>query len=280
MLLCLDVGNTQTVVGVLDEEADAASPRGAGEIPGLVHHFRVATVRDRTADELELQVRELAGLAGLALPGRPNAAGEPIARSGVVIASSVPPLTAPLREMARRFVDDPVLVEPGIRTGMPILYENPREVGADRIVNAVAALDLYGGPAIVVDLGTATTFDVISAQGEYLGGAIVPGVEVSLDALVQRASALRRVELAEPRQVIGRTTVESMQSGLVYGYAALVDGLCARIAGELGGATVLATGGLAPLISPLASAVDHVEPWLTLHGLRLLYERNRRTERA
>jgi type III pantothenate kinase len=167
-----------------------------------------------------------------------------------------------------------VVIQPGIRTEMPILYESPREVGADRIVNAVAALDLYGCPAIVVDLGTATTFDAISAGGEYLGGAIVPGVEISLDALVAHASALRRVELTGPRRAIGRTTVESIQSGTVLGFGALVDGLCRKIEEELGTATVIATGGLAGLISPFATRVDVHEPWLTLHGLRLLYNRN------
>jgi type III pantothenate kinase len=177
--------------------------------------------------------------------------------------------------MAARYFDAPcVIVEPGIKTGMPILYENPREVGADRISNAVAALDLYEPPAIVVDLGTATTFDVISAAGEYLGGAIVPGIEISMDALFERAEALRRVELREPRHVVGRTTVEAMQSGAIYGYAALVDGLCRRIEKEIGSSTIVATGGLSSLISPHAEAVAHAEPWLTLHGLRLIYLRN------
>jgi type III pantothenate kinase len=157
---------------------------------------------------------------------------------------------------------------------MPILYDNPKEVGADRIANAVGALDLFEAPLIVVDLGTATTFDVISAAGEYLGGAITPGIEISTDALFSAAAALRRVELIEPRHVIGKSTVESIQSGVIYGYAALVDGLCRRIKEELGEATVVATGGLATVIRPLAREIDHHEPWLTLHGLRLVFQRN------
>jgi type III pantothenate kinase len=156
----------------------------------------------------------------------------------------------------------------GVRTGMPVLYDNPKEVGADRIANAVGAFDLYGGPTIVVDFGTATTFDIISAKGEYLGGAIVPGIEISLDALFGRAAALRRVELVEPRSVIGKTTVESVQSGVIYGYSALVDGMCDRIEEQIGESTVLATGGLADLIAPVAESIEHTEPWLTLHGRR------------
>ena len=161
------------------------------------------------------------------------------------------------------------------KTGLPILYDNPKEVGADRIADAVAAFDLFGGPTIVVDFGTATTFEAISAKGEYLGGAIFPGIDISLDALFARAAALRRVELVEPRNVIGRSTVESMQSGAIYGYTSLVDGMCERIRNELDAdATVVATGGLSGLIGPLSSAITHVEPWLTLHGLRLIFEKN------
>ena len=269
------------VVGVFSEATQGPMPRVEGEIAGLIEHWRVATVRDRTADELALILRELAALADLELPMRhrasaPRASVEEGSRiDGIAISSSVPTQTPALREMAERFFDlELVVVEPGIKTGMPILYENPREVGADRIVNAVAALDLYAPPAIVVDLGTATTFDAISAKGEYLGGAIVPGIEISMDELFERAAALRRIELREPRAAVGRSTVESMQSGAIYGYAALVDGLCQRIQDEIGTATVIATGGLSGLISPHAKAVQHVEPWLTLHGLRLLFARN------
>jgi type III pantothenate kinase len=157
---------------------------------------------------------------------------------------------------------------------MSVLYDNPREVGADRIANAVGAYDLFGGPTIVVDFGTATTFDVISDKGEYMGGAIVPGIEISMDALFGRAAALRRVELVEPRSVIGKTTVESIQSGAVYGYSALVDGMCDRIEEVIGDATIVATGGLAGLIAPVTTSIEHEEPWLTLHGLRLIWEKN------
>src|SRR5947207_11817412 len=196
--------------------------------------------------------------------------------TGVSISSGVPMVTAALREMTERYFGfPPLVIEPGIRTGMPILYDNPKEVGADRIANAVGAFDLYGGPSIVVDFGTATTFEAVSAKGEYLGGAIFPGIDVSLDALFARAAALRRVELVEPRNVIGRSTVESMQSGAIYGYTSLVDGMCERIRAELDAdATVVATGGLSGLIGPLSSAISHVEPWLTLHGLRLIFEKN------
>ncbi len=157
---------------------------------------------------------------------------------------------------------------------MPVLYDNPKDVGADRVANAVGAFDLYGGPCVVVDLGTATTFDAISSAGEYLGGAIAPGVAISMEALFHHAAALRRVELVEPRSAIGRSTAESIQSGALYGFAAQVDGMCRRIVAELGAAAVVATGGLSELVAPYAEMVEHVEPWLTLHGLRLVYERN------
>ena len=287
MLLAIDVGNTQMVVGVFTDTTDAPSERSVGEIPGLIEHWRVATVRERTADELAAILRELAALADLHLPMRhrattPSSEGASSSMiDGIAVSSSVPTQTSALREMAARFFDLPlVVVEPGIKTGMPILYENPREVGADRIVNAVAALDLYSPPAIVVDLGTATTFDAISQKGEYLGGAIAPGIEISMDALFERAAALRRIELREPRAAVGRSTVESMQSGAIYGYAALVDGLCRRIQDEIGEATIIATGGLSSLISPYSQAIQHVEPWLTLHGLRLLFLKNTDSDEA
>jgi type III pantothenate kinase len=167
-----------------------------------------------------------------------------------------------------------VVIEPGIRTGISILYENPKEVGADRIANAVGAYDLYGGPTIVVDFGTATTCDAVSAEGEYLGGAIAPGIEISLDALFGRAAALRAVELTEPANVLGKSTVASIQSGTVYGFAAQVDGLCRRIEDELGECSVVSTGGLAGLIAPLSEMIEYEEPWLTLHGLRLIHRKN------
>lgn len=272
MLIAVDVGNTQTVIGVFDPDGreQPGRPRVAGELHDLRHHWRVATIADRTADEHALLLTNLLQLVGLELrPGSDQSA------TGLALSSSVPAATAALREMAHRWFAGPfVVIEPGVRTGMPILYDNPKEVGADRIANAVGAIDLYGGPAIVVDLGTATTFDVISAAGEYAGGAITPGVEISMDALFAHAAALRRVELVEPRHVIGKSTVESIQSGVVYGYVALVDGLCRRIADELGEVTVIATGGLAGLVTPLSETIQHHEPWLTLHGLRLIYEHN------
>lgn len=196
--------------------------------------------------------------------------------SGIAISSSVPQATAALRQTASRWFDAVpcILLEPGTKTGMSVLYENPKDVGADRVANAVGAFDLHGGPCIVADLGTATTFDVVSSAGEYLGGAIAPGVAISMEALFEHAAALRRVELVSPRAAIGRSTAESIRSGALYGFAAQVDGVCRRIQDEIGPATVIATGGHSALISPHCELVDHVEPWLTLHGLRVVYERN------
>ncbi len=276
MLLAIDVGNTQTVIGLFDPPVAAGAPArkegSYGELADLKHHWRLATVAERTSDEHALLLLELLRLVGYEV-----SAGADVSRhlSGMVVSSSVPRVTSSLREMAARWFGVPlVVIEPGVRTGMPILYDNPKEVGADRIANAVGALDLVEPPLIVVDLGTATTFDVVSAAGEYLGGAISPGIEISMDALFAEAAALRRIELVEPRKVIGKSTVESMQSGIIYGYAALVDGLCRRIMDELGQARVLATGGLAGLIRPLSQVIELHEPWLTLHGLRIIYERN------
>ncbi len=260
MLLAIDVGNTQTVMGLYERDAD----RG-GAASGLVEHWRIATVADRTADELAVMVR------GFLEMGEWDLADV----SGLAISSGVPRQTTSLRAMASRHLSfDPIVIEPGTKTGMAILYDNPHEVGADRIANAVGAYDLYGGPTIVVDFGTGTTLDATSANGEYLGGAIAPGVEISLDALFDRAAALRSVELAEPRNVIGKSTVESLQSGALYGYAAQVDGLCRRFVAELGECTIVGTGGLASLIAPYTAAIERVEPWLTLHGLRIVFERN------
>ena len=278
MLLALDVGNTQTVIGVFDDPpADPAAggtSRPAGELPDLKYHWRLATVADRTSDEHALLLVELLRLVGV------DIRGDELRRhlEGIAVSSSVPSVTSALREMATRWFPVPfVVIEPGVRTGMPILYDNPKEVGADRIANAVGALDLLVPPVVIVDLGTATTFDVVSAAGEYLGGAITPGIEISMNALFEYAAALRRVELVAPRHVIGKSTVESIQSGVIYGYAGLVDGLCRRIVDELGEARIVATGGLAALIRPLSEMIGSYEPWLTLHGLRLIFERN--TER-
>ncbi|MGH9117769.1 MAG: type III pantothenate kinase, partial [Acidimicrobiales bacterium] len=193
----------------------------------------------------------------------------------VALCSSVPSITAGIREMTRRYFGfEALVIEPGVKTGMPILYENPKEVGADRIADAVAAYDLFGGPTIVVDFGTATTLEAISEAGEYLGGAILPGVDISLEALFGQAAALRKVELVEPRNVIGKNTIESIQSGAIYGFAAQVDGICERMMEEVGPAGVVATGGLAALIAPYTKSIQHHEPWLTLHGLRVIYEKN------
>ncbi len=254
MLLVIDVGNTQTVLGVFDGEE-------------LVDHWRIATNPERTSDESALLVQQLLGQRGI--DGREL--------DGIAVASVVPLITASVREATRRYFGKAALVvEPGVRTGVPVLIDNPKEVGADRIVNAVAAIESYALPAIIVDLGTATTFDVVSHRGEYLGGVILPGVEVSAEALVRRTAALRRVELVEPRNVIGRSTVEAIQSGLMYGAAATVDGLCRRISTQLEGEpTVVATGGLARVIAPLTEMITEVDPWLTLRGLRLVWERNR-----
>jgi type III pantothenate kinase len=195
--------------------------------------------------------------------------------SGVAVSSGVPRVTGALREMTERYFGfAPLVLEPGVRSGMPILYDNPKEVGADRIANAVGAFDLYGGPSIVVDFGTATTIEAVSGKGEYLGGAIFPGIEISLDALFGRAAGLRRVELVPPKHVIGKSTVESIQSGCIYGFGAQVDGLVDRFMAELGECAVIGTGGLADLIIPHTRTVQHFEPWLTLFGLRIVFERN------
>jgi type III pantothenate kinase len=196
--------------------------------------------------------------------------------TGVAVCSGVPRITASLREMTRRYFGyDALIIEPGVRTGMPILYDNPKEVGPDRIADAVAAYEKYGGPTVVVDFGTANTIEAISEKGEYLGGAIIPGIEISLDALFGRAAALRRVELVPPRNVIGKSTVESIQSGAIYGFSGQVDSMVERFRAELGECTVVATGGLAELIIPHSRTIEHFEPWLTLEGLRIIWERNR-----
>jgi type III pantothenate kinase len=253
MLLCLDAGNTQTVIGLFNDKE-------------LADHWRIASVAERTADELALMIQQFLGFHGFSFESQ---------ISGVAISSGVPRVTTELREMCERYFGfSPLVLEPGVRTGMPILYDNPKEVGADRIANAVGAYDLYGGPSIVVDFGTANTIEAISAEGEYLGGAIFPGIEISLDALFERAAALRRVELVEPRNVIGKSTVESIQSGAVYGFSGQVDALVERFQKELGDCTVLATGGLAEPILPHSRTIQHYEPWLTLQGLRIIFERN------
>lgn len=259
MLLAVDVGNTETVVGLFED-----GPGG----DALIDHWRLSTEASRTSDELALLLGQLLALRALRL-------GTDV--TGVAMCSGVPRVTAAMREMCARHLDlAPVVIGPGTRTGVPIRYENPREVGADRIANAVGALDRFTPPLVIVDFGTATTLDAISTDGTYLGGAIVPGVEVALDALYSHAALLRRVELVAPRQVIGTSTESAIQSGTLYGTAALVDGMVARMEVELGEPTVVATGGLSNVVAPLTSRVQHQDPWLTLHGLRVVYERNAR----
>lgn len=256
MLLAVDVGNTETVLGVFRDE-------------DLAWHWRMATVPERTADELAL-------LFGGFLEGQGLSFDRNV--TGVVISSVVPTATQSLREMVRGYFHfTPVVVEPGVKTGVPVLTDNPKEVGADRIVNALAAFSKYGGPAIVVDFGTATTFDAISDGGEYLGGAIAPGIQISARALYERTARLPRIELAAPRTVVGKSTVESLQSGIVFGYSAMVDGMVERMAKELGTPTVIATGGLASMVIEECRTVDHHDPWLTLEGLRLVFEKNAET---
>lgn len=263
-LLTVDVGNTQTVVGLYDDAVPGISAED-----GLVDHWRVSTDHERTGDEFAAMLNGFLNLARISFAEL----------TGVAVCSGVPRANAMLRTLADRYLHfAPIILGPGIKTGMPIKYDNPREVGADRIANAIAAYELYGGPAIIVDFGTGNNFDIVSASGEFLGGAIAPGIEVSMEALVGKASALSSIELIEPRSVIGKSTVESLQSGAVYGFAASVDGMVDRFQDELGGdAVVVATGGLAPVIAPVASTLEHVEPHLTLHGLRIVHARN--TER-
>ncbi|MET0422015.1 MAG: type III pantothenate kinase [Acidimicrobiia bacterium] len=253
MLLTIDCGNTQTVIGLFDGRE-------------LVDHWRIASVAERTSDEMALMFQQFLGFHGFSFDAQVT---------GLAIASGVPRVTAALREMSERYFGFPALVlEAGVRTGMPILYDEPKNVGADRIANAIGAYDQYGGPSIVVDFGTANTVDAISGKGEYLGGAIFPGIEISLDALFSRAAALRRVELVAPKNVIGKSTIEAIQSGAVYGFSGQVDALVDRFQTELGASTVVATGGLAELIMPHSRTIQHYEPWLTLQGLRIVYERN------
>jgi len=250
VLLAIDVGNTHTVIGCF--EADE-----------LTESWRIKTDARATADELALLLRGL--LEGLPRP------------VGISACSTVPAVLQELRGVLARYYPDvpAVIVEPGVRTGVPLLYDNPREVGADRIVNALAAFHLHGGPAVVVDFGTSTNFDVVSAKGEFLGGAIAPGIEISLDALAARGARLFKVELSRPRSVIGKSTVEALQSGVLYGFAGQVDGLVRRIVAELGGdVRVVATGGLAPLLLAESETIEIHEPDLTLIGLRLVFDKN------
>jgi type III pantothenate kinase len=253
MLLTIDIGNTQTALGLFEGDK-------------VVAHWRLNTVADRTEDELRISLTGLFALEGYRLAEI----------SGISLASVVPALTVAFRTVGHSITDGPVVaVGPGVKTGMPILIDNPREVGADRIANAVAARERHGTPVIVVDFGTSTNFDVISAEGEYLGGVIAPGLHIATNALISGTAALRRVEYVAPRSPIGKGTVEAIQSGALYGHAGLVDGIMERVAAELGDdITRIATGGLASTIVPHCSSVSTIDDFLTLEGLRTIYELN------
>jgi len=260
MLLAIDIGNSNIVLGVFDGTK-------------IVHSWRLTTLRERTGDELGLLVEGLFT----------NARLDRTEITGVILASVVPPLTTPAQEMIQRYFGmKAMVVDHTLNTGMPILYDTPADVGADRIVNGIAAYEKYGRaakrPLVVVDFGTATTLDAISGKGEYLGGAICPGVTISADALFQRAARLPKIDVRKPATVIGRTTVGAMESGLFWGYVDMVDGLVRRMSAELGGPganiTCVATGGLAPIIAPETTLIQHVDPDLTLDGLRIVWDRN------
>jgi len=252
-LFCVDIGNTNVVMGLYQDQELAA-------------HWRIATDHDKMADEYAMLILDLFE----------RSAQDPVAVEGVVVASVVPPLTGIFEKLSQRYFGrQPLVVNAEVHTGVRVLLDSPAEVGADRVVNAVAAYQRYGGPACIVDLGTATTFDILSVDGDYLGGAIAPGIGIAAEALFQRTAKLPRIELIPPPSAIGKNTVQAMQSGLFFGYVGLVEGLVARFRAEMGpGMRVIATGGLASVIAAETDVIDAVDPWLTLEGLRLIWEMN------
>jgi len=264
MLLVLDIGNTETELGLFPLREDGTAA------PELAAHWRISSTRQQTADEYGVLIRQLFAMQGLEL--------ETV--NGIIVASVVPPLESLVRQMCERYFGiKAVFVEPGIKTGMPVHYDNPTEVGADRIVNAVAAYEKCKQSCVVVDFGTATTFDAVSAKGEYLGGVIAPGIGISAEALFARAARLPRVDIKRPPHVIGSNTVHSLQSGLFHGYVGLVDGILERMLGELGAARVIATGGMAEFIASGSRFLSEIDDALTLTGLRIIWDRNLHSRR-